>query len=162
MQTWLVHMRAPLTLWRDLGPAGFLGFQLIVGGSVLSALVHPIFFAALIDDALGGALTRLYAAAAVTGYLASALLGLIGLKRRGLTATAWVLTLTPVHWLLLSVAAWRALHQLIIAPYAWEKTEHGLAKSSRRGGADLTPSLLALEQHLSEMMAHGRIAGVRA
>jgi len=32
----------------------------------------------------------------------------------------------------LSLAAWRALVQLIRDPYRWEKTEHGLAKSSRR------------------------------
>jgi hypothetical protein len=37
----------------------------------------------------------------------------------------------PVYWLLLSVAAWRALFQLIFRPYAWEKTEHGLALTSR-------------------------------
>jgi hypothetical protein len=31
---------------------------------------------------------------------------------------------------LLSFAAWRALIQLIYAPQRWEKTEHGLAKTS--------------------------------
>ena len=45
MQTWLVHMRQPAKLWRELGPAGFLGFQVMVGGTVLSALVHPWFYA---------------------------------------------------------------------------------------------------------------------
>ena len=47
MQTWLVHMRAPVRLWRDLGAAGFWTFQLVVGGNVLSALVHPLFAANL-------------------------------------------------------------------------------------------------------------------
>jgi hypothetical protein len=42
-----------------------------------------------------------------------------------------VLLLMPLHWLLLSLAAWRALYQLIRDPYRWEKTEHGLAKTSR-------------------------------
>ena len=45
MQTWLVHMRQPAKVWRELGPAGFLGFQVMVGGTVLSALVHPWFYA---------------------------------------------------------------------------------------------------------------------
>nr|AIA86056.1 CAZy families GT2 protein [uncultured Afipia sp.] len=36
-----------------------------------------------------------------------------------------------MHWMLLSVAAWRALFQLIFKPYHWEKTEHGTARTSR-------------------------------
>jgi hypothetical protein len=58
-------------------------------------------------------------------------LDLIGLRRRGLLAHAWVLALTPLHWFLLSLAAWRALFQLLYDPQRWEKTAHGLAKSSR-------------------------------
>jgi hypothetical protein len=46
-------------------------------------------------------------------------------------AHAWVLLLTPVYWFLLSLAAWRALIQLLYNPQYWEKTEHGLAKTSR-------------------------------
>jgi hypothetical protein len=38
-----------------------------------------------------------------------------------------------MHWLLLSIAAWRALFQLLLDPYRWEKTEHGLARTSLRG-----------------------------
>jgi len=45
MQTWLVHMRSPRALWRELGPLGFLAFQIMVGGTLLSALVHPWFYA---------------------------------------------------------------------------------------------------------------------
>jgi len=39
LQTWLVHMRAPRRLLRDLGAAGFATFHLIVGGNVLAALI---------------------------------------------------------------------------------------------------------------------------
>ena len=35
MQTWLVHMRSPRALWRELGPHGFLAFQIMVGGTLL-------------------------------------------------------------------------------------------------------------------------------
>jgi hypothetical protein len=69
---------------------------------------------------------------------------------------AWVLLLTPAHWLLLSLAAWRALYQLATAPYAWEKTEHGLAKSSRRA-AKLVHSLLELERYLSALKETGKL-----
>ncbi len=35
---------------------------------------------------------------------------------RSLTSTSWMLLLIPVHWLLLSLAAWRAAWQLMFAP----------------------------------------------
>lgn len=47
-----------------------------------------------------------------------------------------------------------SVYQLVTAPYAWEKTEHGLAKSSRQA-ANLTRSLLALERYLSALKKSG-------
>jgi glycosyltransferase XagB len=41
VQTWLVHMRNPRALWRELGPSGFFAFQIMVGGTIMAALVHP-------------------------------------------------------------------------------------------------------------------------
>lgn len=157
MQTWTVHMRQPAQLLRDLGLPSFITFQLIVGGNALAALVHPIFTLALIyfsavkpiwnsENNPVPILVWLYGTSVIAGYLASAFLGWMGLKRRGLLRNAWILLLTPLHWLLLSLAAWRALYQLIIAPYAWEKTEHGLAKTSRLA-TKLTRSLLELERY---------------
>jgi hypothetical protein len=160
MQTWMVHMRAPRRLLRDLGLPGFLAFQLMVGGNVLAALVHPLFMGAMIYSIVSGVpmwkgggiavsvLVALYGVTVVIGYFTSAFLGWFGLMRRGLLATGWVLLLTPVHWLMLSLAAWRALYQLIAEPYRWEKTEHGLATSSRLA-AHATHSLSRLERYLS-------------
>jgi hypothetical protein len=134
-------MRQPRRLLRDLGLPGFLAFQLIVGGNVLAALVHPLFMAGLIYSVASGApmwrgdsatvalLAALYGSTVIIGYLTSAFLGWLGLLRRGLLATAWALILTPAHWMLLAVAAWRALGQFLVAPYAWEKTEHGWRKA---------------------------------
>ena len=143
MQTWLVHMRHPVRLARELGVGGFLTFQLVVGGTVLSALVHPVFIAMFgyavarnsvlpsgIDLA-SAALASLCGGALIAGYLTSATLGLLGLKRRKLLRHGFVLLLMPLHWLLLSVAAWRALWQLLRDPFRWEKTAHGLARTSR-------------------------------
>jgi cellulose synthase/poly-beta-1,6-N-acetylglucosamine synthase-like glycosyltransferase len=139
MQTWLVHMRWPHLLVRDIGVAGTLVFQLLFAGNVLSALVHPIFMAGLCYafataptvDALPGGLAPLFIAALLSGYASTILPNAVGLQRRGLLAHAWVLVLAPIYWLLLSLAAWRALFQLLYAPQRWEKTEHGLARTSR-------------------------------
>jgi cellulose synthase/poly-beta-1,6-N-acetylglucosamine synthase-like glycosyltransferase len=143
MQTWVVHMREPVRLARSLGFAGFAAFQLVVGGTVLAALVHPPFIALMAyglaagrlfpdpDDLVAMLFFGLFGVTLAAGYLTSAALGLIGLSRRGLLRHAFVLLLMPLHWLLLSLAAWRALYQLIRDPYRWEKTAHGLAKTSR-------------------------------
>jgi glycosyltransferase XagB len=163
-----VHIHHPRRLLRDLGLPGFLTFQLIFGGNALAALVHPLFMAGLIYALASGGptwrgggvtvavLAALYGATAVFGYLASAFLGWVGLARRGLLSGAWALLLTPAHWLLLSLAAWRALYQLAVAPYAWEKTAHGLAKSSRRAD-NLTRSLVQLERHLTQLKESGNL-----
>jgi hypothetical protein len=104
-------------------------------------------------------LAAVYGTSVIIGYLTSAFLGWLGLMRRGLLSTAWVLLLMPLHWLLLSLAAWRALYQLIVAPYVWEKTEHGLAKTSRLNG-DMTRALLELERHLTELERSGALPTV--
>ena len=146
MQTWTVHMRHPLRLRRELGWRGFAALQLLVGGTVLSALVHPLFVGLVLIDIwtyeifeIGTTIEEqvrksLALITLFTGYLGSALFGLVGLARRRLHGCAWVLITIPIYWLLLSVAAWRALYQFVTAPYYWEKTEHGLARSSYRAG----------------------------
>lgn len=171
MQTWLVHIRQPLRLLRDLGLPGFITFQLVVGGNALAALVHPLFMASLIyygaikPMSAGGDMSTMlawfYGTSVAIGYLASAFIGYLGLMRRGLSPNAWILVLTPLHWLLLSLAAWRALYQLVVAPYAWEKTEHGLAKSSRLA-ANLTRSLLELERYFRRHKESGELPAVNA
>ena len=139
MQTWLVHMRSPRRLAGELGMTGFAVFQLVVGGTVLAALVHALFAAHLAfsfatappDDATARSVLVAYGVMLLSGYAISAVLAFVGLWRRNLLSCAWALLLMPLYWLLLSLAAWRALFQLLRDPYRWEKTEHGLARTSR-------------------------------
>ncbi len=141
MQTWHVHMRRPVRLVRELNPAGAVVFQLLLGGNILAALVHPFFMAGLCyaliaQSPLRAAATMshnapAFLAALIGGYASTVALNLVGLRRRRLLRHGWVLALTPLYWLLLSLAAWRALFQLLYDPQRWEKTEHGLARHSR-------------------------------
>ena len=139
-QTWLVHMRAPAALWRDLGPVGFAVFHLVVGGNVLAALIYPLFVALVAARLLAGqpvfdtGLGGLHVAALIGGLSATVASSLAGLARRDLRRASWVIALAPLHWMLLSLAAWRGVLQLLRDPYRWEKTEHGLARSSRLAG----------------------------
>ena len=136
-------MRSPRRLWRDAGTGGFFTLNIIVGGNVLTALAHPLLLGEILIRAVMGAFDdsvasffakpfiELYLATIAAGYLTTIVIGLIGLAKRGLLREAWVLILTPIYWICLSIAAWRALHQLLTEPYHWEKTDHGLARHSR-------------------------------
>ncbi len=141
MQTWLVHMRRPGRLIRELTPAGAIAFQIFFAANVLAALIHPLFMAGLgvtlyalpmpwASTIMENA-APIFATSLLSGYASTVALDLIGMRRRGLLGNASVLVLTPLHWLLLSIAAWRALFQLICDPQRWEKTEHGMATTSR-------------------------------
>jgi hypothetical protein len=142
MQTWMVHMRHPIRLMREVGLKSFIAFQLVVGGNAFSALIHPIFAAMMVYALATGQplfgvngipkeLTWVFMTALSAGYLVTIIVGLRGLARRGLLTAAPALGGVILHWLLLSLAAWRAVIQLIVAPHRWEKTAHGLAKTSR-------------------------------
>ena len=168
MQTWLVHMREPRRLLRDLGPSGFFAFQLIVGGNALAALVHPLFLAATDLSAAsparrcGGAtagartiLAGLYGATVVVGYLASAFLGWLGLARRGLLSIRLGAAADAAA---LAAAVARGLARALSAhrrALRWEKTEHGLAKSSRLANRT-SQALSNLERYLSRLLAAER------
>ncbi len=145
MQTWFVHMRRPGRLFRELTPAGAIAFQIFFAANVLAALIHPLFMAGLgftlyaLPTAWANTVMEnaapIFVTSLLSGYTSTIMLDVIGLRRRGLLAQAWVLILTPLHWLLLSLAAWRALFQLIYDPQCWEKTEHGVARTSRAAGS---------------------------
>lgn len=145
MQTYVVHTRK---LWRlngDLGTLGAIGFHTLMGGLIVSALVHPLFYGLLAWEALSG---RLLAPAETTagtvlwtiawinlavGYVVSILVGMLSVMRRGHARLAVFAVLMPVYWLLISLAAYRALYHFVRMPYLWEKTEHGAGQA--RDGA---------------------------
>jgi hypothetical protein len=142
MQTWSVHMRRPWRLWRDAGAKGFFTLNAVVGGNVLTALSFPILAVDMTVDLLartdggtgwiaGGPIAPLYLTTIVAGFVSTIVVGLMGLGRRGQLRQGWILALTPVYWGCLSIAAWRALYQLLSEPYRWEKTEHGLSRQTR-------------------------------
>ena len=91
LQTWLVHMRNPLRLRRELGTASFLAFQATTIGVVASALLHPVFLGFLAAEIAGGSFPPErpeFAGAFASGIgLAVLLLGYGGGMAAGLKAT---------------------------------------------------------------------------
>jgi cellulose synthase/poly-beta-1,6-N-acetylglucosamine synthase-like glycosyltransferase len=140
-QTYLVHMRHPVALWRDLGPRPFLDFQMLIGGSSLLLLVNPLmwlltfsyFFTkhtalALVIQALFP--TGLYYLALLCLFANFAFLysQLYVCVRRGYEDLARFTLLGPLYWVLMSVGAWVGLVSLVRDPYYWAKTQHGTSQ----------------------------------
>lgn len=143
MQTWLVHMRSPLALLRHAGLGGFIGFQLFVGGTFLSALINPFLWLIFVLTNLSGLsvlgpdLDALTTHASILSLIAGnslfAYLAMLAPLRRGwLELTPYGLT-APFYWLLVSVAGARAVYQLMTNPWHWEKTAHGLTRLETGG-----------------------------
>jgi len=136
IQTWLVHMRHPLVLLRELGPRRFLSFQLLVGGTPGVFLLNPLYWGlttawtlaeyGVIKSLFPGVL---YYAAAVALYLGNftlAFAAAAGIAGRGHHDLVKHTLISPLYWGLMSIGAWKGLMQLIRRPHYWEKTCHGL------------------------------------
>lgn len=134
-QTWLVHMRNPVKLLRQLGLKSFISFNLVVGGAFVF-LLNPIFWAmtTLFIITESTAIQTLfpgfvfYAAAAMLflGNFTFLYMNLAGALQRGFYGLARYALLSPIYWGLISWAAWKGAIQLVTNPFYWEKTIHGL------------------------------------
>jgi len=140
MQTLLVHTRRPLQLVRHTGLLGFLGFAFFIGGTVLAGLLNPIFWlfyaiwlaasAADLDVIFPRSLLFLCLFNLLAGNGAFTYLIMLAPIRRGwLNLIPFSFTLFG-YWVLISVAAYKALWQLARNPFFWEKTPHGLSQQT--------------------------------
>jgi hypothetical protein len=111
---------------------------------VLSALVYPLFTVLYLASWLVEpeqlpdiGWTAAFNAYALTLFLSGAgsvfIPACMALHRRSLWRLLPWLPLLPVYYGLVSVAAWRGLWELAITPFRWNKTSHGLARTSRAG-----------------------------
>ena len=151
-QTWLVHMRSPVRLWRDLGTRDFWAFQMILGFSTLTGLLNPIFWALtlfyLVDgpDRIAPLFPPLVLALGVVALLAGNLLMvftfMIGCMQRGLYRGVRTMLTVPAYWCLMSVAAYKAFLQLLRPSkrHFWELTDHGLVEDHGEPEVDARPS----------------------
>ena len=142
MQTLLVHTRRPLHLARTAGPLGFLGFVFFIGGTVVAGLFNPLFWifylvwlaasATSFDPIFPQSLLFISLFNLLAGNGAFTYLVMLAPIRRGwLGLIPYSLTLFG-YWVLISIAAYKGLWQLIRAPFFWEKTQHGLSRYRAR------------------------------
>jgi cellulose synthase/poly-beta-1,6-N-acetylglucosamine synthase-like glycosyltransferase len=143
MQTFVVHNRHPVQLWRDLGWRGWLGFEVYVGSLILSPFLHVAFMLgiglALLSHAgpfaglINGRSSYWWAIVAV-GYSGSLAVSVAGLLRLGQKRLLVHQLLSPLYWVFHAVAMVQAVLELMNRPHFWAKTRHGLTKIERSFG----------------------------
>ncbi len=134
-QTYLVHMRHPLRLIREIGIPAFFSFQFIVGGTIIFVL-NPIFWvlttlwlfteAGIIEELFPGFIYYAASLQLFVGNFVFTYLAVAGSMQRGLFHLVRYALFSPIYWGLMSIGAWMGFYQLFTKPFYWEKTEHGL------------------------------------
>lgn len=144
MQTSISHSRKPALGWSQLGFWRFYASMALTGGAALSALLYPFCMALFIalwlsekswtESATWNAIWRagsltLFTAGAISFFVPA----LVALRRRRLWRLLPWIALLPLYYVLISAAAWQGLWELVTAPFRWNKTHHGFARTSRSG-----------------------------
>ncbi len=136
MITATVHSRSLNELRRTTGWRGIASMILFIGGTPATFLINPIVLAwgaygvfgfPLHNFRITGPITEFNTISLIFGNTTMIILSLMSVRRRRQWSLAGYAIFNPVFWLLHSVAAWRALWQLLRTPSEWEKTPHGLS-----------------------------------
>jgi len=138
MQSYLVHMRNPYQLWKKIGWRGFLGFNFFIGATPITFLVYPILLAIFLcyvifdltsmrtffpDWVLFMSIFNL-----MVGNILMIYINMMAVFKRRYYELILFAIANPIYWLMHSISAYKGLYQLVVKPFYWEKTNHGLSK----------------------------------
>ncbi len=136
MTTYLVHMRKPRQLWRDLGAWRFLGFQAHFLAALFQPLLAPVLWSFwLLLLGAGHPLWGIWPDWAFTA------IGLLFLLAEFISVVTYMIAIsgekhrhlmiyTPtmhLYWPLAAVAIVKSLYEMLVRPFFWDKTAHGIS-----------------------------------
>ncbi len=134
MMTWMVHMRDPVLLWRQLGAWKFAGFQVLFVATLSQFLLAPVlwtFWAVPfglphpVADAMPRGMFHAMFALFIMTEIVNFVVGLIGMRAtKHRMSPLWLLTL-HVYFPLGTLASYKAALELVTRPFFWDKTSHG-------------------------------------
>ena len=143
MVTYLVHMRRPRQLLRDLGGWRFWGLQAFFVGTLCQFLLAPVLWSfwlivfgvfhpiqTLLPLSVVYAICALFVLAEVLT-ISIGMVAVSSARRRFLMP--WTLTMI-FYFPIGAIAAYKALGELLLRPYHWEKTQHGQADAEHPPG----------------------------
>lgn len=139
MITYIVHMRDPLQLIRDVGFKRFMGLQMIFLATFTQFAMAPLLWSFWItffgiDHPVHTLIGQTATFTLITMFFFSEFLNLVlGLtavsSRRHRHLMKWVFTM-PLYFTLGALASYKAIYEMIVTPFYWDKTEHGMTKKS--------------------------------
>ena len=136
LQTFFIHLRSPREVTREIGAKGVGHLCAFVGGTPILAVLNPLFWVMTILWFIGQPAfikaifpAPVYYVGLVLWSFGNFLLWYLTVltarhtRPEGLVLAA---ALVPVYWVMMSIAAVKAMWQLVVTPSFWEKTTHGL------------------------------------
>jgi cellulose synthase/poly-beta-1,6-N-acetylglucosamine synthase-like glycosyltransferase len=149
MATYLVHMRQPVRLARELGWVGFLGFQAFFLGTVGQFLLSPFLWTYWLivfglphpsAEILPEHLLYLGVSWLVFFELCGMIIAAFGAFASGRPGLALWVPMLPFYYLMGPIAVYKALYELLYDPYFWDKTSHGVHPPDTDAQHHLGPS----------------------
>lgn len=147
MQTYLVHtrnLRGITTSWQK---NHFLIFQLVIGSKIVSMIINPLmwlmtiaYFAfrpelgMFIESLFPPVIFYLGMFSLVIGNFLYAYYYMLSAAKQESWEVVSVALLMPLYWFGISIAAVIAAFELVVRPYHWHKTKHGLHLISEQTG----------------------------
>lgn len=144
MQTYYVHMRDALPFAKKYG-IHFWYFQVIIGGKIAFMFINPFLWVTTIlyfsyYSFAGPTIEKVYLAPALYLGVVSLVFGnfvfmysyMLGCAKRSQWDLLRYIFFVPFYWLIISYSALIACYQLIVKPFYWEKTTHGLYLQSQK------------------------------
>jgi cellulose synthase/poly-beta-1,6-N-acetylglucosamine synthase-like glycosyltransferase len=140
MQTFIVHNRDPGRLIAEMGLGPALAFQVLVLGMIVAPLLHSGLAMGAVVQVLrgqpllgGSGWAGIYAAIMLFGYASAFAMTIAGLARAQRLDLLPQQLLLPFYWLLMAVAALRALVELAWRPFHWFKSPHTPVAGAKTG-----------------------------
>jgi glycosyltransferase XagB len=141
MQTYLVHMRNPFKLMRELGFRKFFYFQVTFAGNIFLPMASVLLWAGTLVSLIAPKwlsfsvvypLNIIFMVNLIVGNIVFVLFNIMpSLFKRDYSLLPTALFL-PFYWILIGIGAWRGFFQLVTNPFYWEKTVHGLSKLHKK------------------------------
>ncbi|MDZ7885766.1 MAG: glycosyltransferase [Mycobacterium sp.] len=138
LQTWLVHIRTPVKLYRTLGLRSFIRFTLVLAGTPIIAVLNLLFWfitllwflgqPAVVGEVFPDYIYFPALVAMIIGNFTVMYMNMIALREDDRSDLLVAGLTVALFWLMMSVAAAKGCYQMIRQPSFWEKTYHGLAE----------------------------------
>jgi cellulose synthase/poly-beta-1,6-N-acetylglucosamine synthase-like glycosyltransferase len=147
LQTYAVHLRQPRELKRELGWKGLMHFTMFVGGTPVLAIINPIFWLmtilwfvghpAIIQEIFPAPIYYLGLLSWAFGNFLLVYVTVMSCRVSNRGELLVPALLVPLYWIMMSMAAVKAVSQLVGAPTFWEKTVHGLHHDQQPAVAEI-------------------------